>query len=83
MAGNVTLTNCTISGNSAQRLRSLQLRGGLFHNDPAGATTTLTNCTVSGNYRGGVAAYPGTTTLTNTIVAGNSGRRTSDGPGGI
>ena len=43
--GNVTLTNCTVSGNSATTPAS-SLGGGLFSRN---GTLTLTNCTVSGN----------------------------------
>ena len=46
--GTVTLTNCTVSGNSAPQRhlhRHRRRRGQL------GGTTTLTNCTVSGNSR--------------------------------
>ena len=42
--GTITLTNCTISGNSAG------CDGGGLYN--LGGTTTLTNCTVSGNSAG-------------------------------
>ncbi len=42
--GTTTLTNCTISGNSAG------FNGGGLAN--YGDTTTLTNCTVSGNSSG-------------------------------
>ena len=41
LVGTATLTNCTVSGNSAG-----QLGGGLSNYD---GTATLTNCTVSGN----------------------------------
>ena len=41
--GTATLTNCTVSGNSASTAGS---GGGVFS---WYATTTLTNCTVSGN----------------------------------
>ena len=67
--GTATLTNCTVSGNSAarQRRRRVQLRYG---------TATLTNCTVSGNSAsysgGGLYNYGGTATLTNCTVSGNS-----------
>jgi hypothetical protein len=66
--GTTTLTNCTISGNTA-RPNYIAFGGGLATG--GGATTTLTNCTVSGNYSGGVSTNRGTTTLINTIVAGN------------
>ena len=42
LGGTVTLTNCTVSGNSAE-----DFGGGLYNG--FGGTTTLTNCTVSGN----------------------------------
>ena len=42
--GTATLTNCTVSGNSASHIGG---GGGVYTN--AGGTTTLTNCTVSGN----------------------------------
>ena len=45
--GTTTLTNCTVSGNSA-------LSGGGLSD--SGGTTTLTNCTVSGNSAAAVAA---------------------------
>jgi hypothetical protein len=72
--GTTTLTNCTVSGNSAG-----SNGGGLLD---SGGTTTLTNCTVSGNsarYSGGLANIGGTTTLANTIVAANS-TGSSSGP---
>ena len=46
--GHATLTNCTVSGNSA-----ITVGGGLFNN---GGTITLTNCTVSGNSAASTAA---------------------------
>ena len=67
--GTATLTNCTVSGNSAT------VSGGGLGNGP-GSTTTLTNCTVSGNSAISAAAamrFDGrTTTLTNCTVSGNS-----------
>ena len=74
--GTTTLTNCTVSGNSAAG------NGGGVGNDDYG-TTTLTNCTVSGNSAGDAAAAwtPTTTarpTLTNCTVSGN----TASGNGG-
>jgi parallel beta-helix repeat protein len=71
--GTATLTNCTVSGNSAG------YGGGL---DSYG-TATLTNCTVSGNsahYGGGVNIFKGVTTLTNCTVSGNSAQ---GGGGGV
>ncbi len=43
LAGTATLTNCTVSGNTA----STESGGGLYN---FSGTLTLTNCTVSGNY---------------------------------
>ena len=42
--GKATLTNCTVSGNSAT-----QRRWPVQHRGYYGGTATLTNCTVSGN----------------------------------
>ncbi len=64
--GTTTLTNCTVSGNSAS------VGGGLYTN--SAGTTTLTNCTISGNsaeWDGGLENV-GTTTLRNCTVSGNS-----------
>ncbi len=64
--GTTTLTNCTVSGNTA-------LKGGVFTNQ---GTTLMTSCTVSGNSaRYGAGVYTttyGTATLTNVTVSGNS-----------
>ena len=66
--GTTTLTDCTVSGNSAK------YNGGGLDN-PSG-TITLTNCTISGNSAGfgggAVSSYKGTTTLTNCTISGNS-----------
>ncbi len=65
--GTVTLTDCTISGNSAD------YGGGV---DNYAGTATLTGCTISGNSAGfaGGAVYCklGTTTLTDCTISGNS-----------
>jgi parallel beta-helix repeat protein len=66
--GTTTLTDCTVSGNSAV------LGGGLYSRY---CTLTLTDCTVSGNTAtgnaGGVYSMRGsTTTLTDCTVSGNS-----------
>ncbi len=74
--GTTTLTDCTISGNSA-----LGNAGGVGTDY---STTILTNCTVSGNSAvsgGGLYTYNnGMTTLTNGTVSGNSAR---DNGGGL
>src|SRR5262249_15359820 len=77
-SGTLTLTNATVSGNSAYG------GGGLFNN----GTLTLTNCTVSGNSAngylgGGLFNSYGTATLTNCTVSGNSAGGGSFGVGGI
>jgi hypothetical protein len=68
--GTVTLTDCTVSGNSG----GLFDGGGMFNNS---GTATLTDCTVSGNsapngFGGGLANSGGTVTLTDCTVSGNS-----------
>jgi hypothetical protein len=68
--GTATLTNCTVSGNSASGIRSGG--GGVFG---LLGTTTLTDCTVSGNSAfegGGVLVVESTTTLTDCTVSDNS-----------
>jgi hypothetical protein len=69
--GTTTLTNSTVSGNSASNAG-----GGIYN---SGGTLTLTNSTVSGNNAGvgggrggGIADDGGTMTLTNSTVSGNS-----------
>ena len=65
--GTTTLTNCTVSGNSA----SAGSGGGLAND----VTIMLTNCTVSGNsdsINGGGVFNQGTATLTNCTVSGNT-----------
>ena len=72
----LTLTDCTVSGNSAG-----SSGGGLYN---ISGTATLTNCTVSGNSAGGNGGGlfndDGTTTLTNCTVSGNSA---GDNGGGL
>jgi hypothetical protein len=69
--GTVTLTNSTVSGNSA----TAGLEGGGIVNFNGG-TVTLTNSTVSDNSAlfggGGIFNVGGAVTLRNTILAGNS-----------
>jgi hypothetical protein len=70
--GTATLTDCTLSGNSASGL--IGLGGGLI-NDGGTAILTLTNCTVSGNSAGsggGGLDNQGTATLTDCTVSGNA-----------
>jgi Bacterial Ig-like domain (group 3) len=73
--GVATLTNCTISGNSAT-----EYGGAIFSN--AYDTNTLTGCTLSNNYAylgGAMLVEFGTDTLTNCTVSGNS----ASGGGGL
>jgi len=78
--GTTTLTNCTVSGNSADN------GGGLSNN---GGTSTLTEVTVSGNSAvnngGGLANFGNgdTLMLTNCTVSGNSTTSSLGGGGGI
>nr|WP_281248454.1 DUF4347 domain-containing protein [Spirulina major] len=72
---NITLTNSTVSGNSAGYSGGLFVRNG---------NITLTNSTVSGNSAGsggGLVALYGNITLTNSTVSGNSAR--NDVGGGL
>jgi CSLREA domain-containing protein len=66
--GTLSLTNCTISGNSAAGNG-----GGLYD---LGGTLSLTSCTVSGNSAstvgGGLRNNDGTLSLTNCTISGNS-----------
>ena len=79
-SGILTLTNSTVSGNSASS-------GGGVHNN---GTLTLTNSTVSGNSAanrgGGVSNITGILTLVQTVVSGNTasgqGPKVDNYPGG-
>jgi hypothetical protein len=70
--GATTLTNCTVSGNSA--FSGGGLATGSFY-DP-GTNLTLINCTVSGNHAellgGGLVNLDSVATLTNCTIMGNS-----------
>jgi len=73
VGGTLTLTNCTLSGNSAP-----SDSGGAISN---GGTLTLTGCTLSGNsagYAGAIFTY-GTLTLTHCTLSGNSATDDSSG----
>ena len=68
----VTLTNCTVSGNTAP------FWGGGIDNE---GTATITDCTVAANsagYGGGIY-NEGTATLTNCTISGNSATTTNGG----
>jgi hypothetical protein len=75
-SGTVTLTNSTVSGNTANR------SGGLYSHS---GSISLTNSTVSGNTAkfvgGGLASYSGSIFLTNSTVSGNTA--TFVGGGGL
>ena len=78
--GTLTLTNCTVSGNTAVGGEG-RGGGGVYNN----GTLTLTNCTVSGNtapYGGGILSAEGVLTLTNSTVSGNNARGGIVGIGG-
>ncbi len=64
--GTVTITNCSISGNTAAK-------GGGIYNGKLG-TVTITNSTISGNSAngGGINNDSGTVTITNSTISGNS-----------
>ena len=75
--GTITLTNCTITANTASS------GGGIFNENDGSGTITLTNCTITGNTAassggwGGVFNLNGTTgsgtiTLTNCTITGNT-----------
>ncbi len=74
--GTLSLTDCTVSANSAEG------GGGLFNN---GGTLSLTDCTVSansaGSFGGGGIDNGGTMTLTDCTISGNSAG--SFGGGGL
>src|SRR5262249_2798177 len=69
--GTLTLTDCTVSGNSATTAATSR-GGGLY---TLNGTTTLADCTVSGNTSsrrgGGLLCEFGTTTLTDCTFSGN------------
>ena len=87
-SGTLTISNCTISGNSTLHRDGSSGYGGGIYND---ASLTISNCTISGNtapfdnfydtqgYGGGIY-NTGLLTITNSTVSGNSA---SDHGGGI
>ena len=80
--GTLTLTNCTISGNT------IDSGGGAGIENYEG-TLTMTNCTVSGNtsnsgFGGGIYnSVDGTLTMTNCTVSGNTSNSLLDTGGGL
>jgi Bacterial Ig-like domain (group 3) len=67
-SGTLTLTDCTVSGNSAS------FGGGIYNNR---GMLTLIDCTVSGNsakYGGGLFDQHGTITLSDSTISGNSAK---------
>jgi CSLREA domain-containing protein len=76
--GTLTLTNCTLNGNSAGRIGGYG--GGIYN----GGTLTLTNCTLSSNsaYNGGGISNGGTLMLENCTLSGNSSPDGGGGSGG-
>ena len=79
-AGNLTLTGCTLSGNSAIAPFNYGSGGGLYNS----GTAALANCTLTGNLAGalgGAAFNRGSLALTNCTVSGNS-NTLSDSNGG-
>ena len=68
--GTLTLTNCTVSGNT-----NAQTNGGGILN--SSGTLNIINSTISGNsttagFAGGIYNYAGTLTITNSTISGNS-----------
>ncbi len=95
-AGNMTITNSTISGNTADDGEGYGGGGGGIYtysdsNSPGSAETSISNCTIFGNTGGDFGAggietweqHPGTEVLRNTIVAGNLASRTASDITGI
>jgi len=68
--GTLTMTNCTISGNTAS-VGIINVAGGIYNN----GTLEMTSCTVSGNIVGDVATAgiynKGALTMTDCVVSGN------------
>ena len=83
-----TLTNCSITGNTAFSTSSYAYGGGVYIYS---GTSTLTNCSITGNtafstssyaYGGGVYTYYGTNTLTNCSITGNTATTSSSDANG-
>ena len=80
-AGTLTLTDCTVSGNTTESGMWIYGNGGGIFSDSG--TLTLTNSTVSGNtagyHGGGICSYGSTVTLTGSTVDGNTIRWSGGG----
>lgn len=75
-SGTVTLSRCTLTGNSASFTRSVGGGAG-FSNT---GTAVMTNCTVSGNFSdGGSIENANDLTMTNCVVTDNIGQTTGGG----
>jgi predicted outer membrane repeat protein len=78
--GTLTVTDCTLSGNSASS-GSGQGQGGAIHNQ-GGGTLTVTDCTLSGNTAtdgGGILSGAATLTVTGSVLSGNSATHSGGG----
>ena len=87
-SANLTLTNCAVTGNSANPGNGPTAGGAGINNSGTGASLTMTNCTVSGNTiqfggNGGGIANSGTLLLTRCTVTGNSVDSNGSGGGGL
>ena len=73
--GDLTLTNCIVTGNSVSGNGSFGNGGGIDNFD---GPLTITNCIISGNTAngsgGGILNEAGPLTITNTTVSGNAAR---------
>jgi hypothetical protein len=81
--GPVTISNCTISGNSSLN------GGGIWIRHILGGLTTVTECTISGNLSGSdgggiwILLMGGSVTVSDCTISGNSSSRGAFGGGGI
>ena len=83
---NLTLTNCTVTGNTSTGLGP-SIGGGGINNSGSSASLTMTNCTVSQNMgyfgNGGGIANSGTLLLTGCTLTGNSDNTDDVAGGGL
>ena len=71
---NLTLTDSTLTGNSASSAGSLSFGGGLYNNDYTLSTVTITGSTISGNSasNGGGILNVAAVTVINSTIDGNT-----------